>query len=621
MKKFLFVAVVAVAIFAIGSVAFAQTIKSSVSSMSTLSSSQVSSSAIAGLKADSLGLGASSPDVAAYQANLKKLGYYSGSASGVLDVATQSAIQAFQRSNGLTPDGILGDYSKAKLSQLASAPAASVSAAVAPTVTPAIHAPLGSTITPVPGPAMDSWTRDCILNNTPKVQVLTPNGGETYTVGQPITITWRSCNVTGTVNASIFYYPNGLGQQAFGYPRFNLANSGQTTFIVPSLTQWGTIPAGTTLNYGTNFKIYLASSAPQSGGMYASDFSDNVFTINATGSQASSLVISRDANDLPDHTVQGSTTINTTNVQLAVIDATAQGGSVTLRSLPVGLTLATTNIPSAGVNTLRLYDSNGNQLDAETVPTGSGTEIITFRNFNLLIPAGSTKVFTVKGDLNPIGSVNFPSGSYVHITTSTASNATIQATDANGNLLSGSSIAGSSTGSNVYVNTGSVQTCNSILNVSSWGTPTAVASVAGGGSTHNVGTFTIPFVVTSTGCPQYIPATALQLNNTSARNHVQFTINTGNGFVSTGATGVVTSTTVVSGDSNGNFFIAPGSTRNFMLTASFVPSAVNQYRAALYDIPFSTINASQFTGNYATGYASSLVPGTNGYMTPFVALQ
>lgn len=47
-------------------------------------------------------------EVKEVQRRLKRWGYYSGSVDGVFGVGTKSAVIAFQKKNGLTPDGVVG---------------------------------------------------------------------------------------------------------------------------------------------------------------------------------------------------------------------------------------------------------------------------------------------------------------------------------------------------------------------------------------------------------------------------------------------------------------------------------------------------------------------------------
>ena len=59
--------------------------------------------------------GSTGSDVRTMQQKLKNWGYYSGSADGIFGSGTESAVKLFQRTNGLTADGIVGSATAAAL--------------------------------------------------------------------------------------------------------------------------------------------------------------------------------------------------------------------------------------------------------------------------------------------------------------------------------------------------------------------------------------------------------------------------------------------------------------------------------------------------------------------------
>lgn len=65
--------------------------------------------------AAALKLGSSGNDVKTLQTKLKRWGYYSGTIDGVFGSGTQAAVMAFQKRNGLTPDGVVGSTTAAAL--------------------------------------------------------------------------------------------------------------------------------------------------------------------------------------------------------------------------------------------------------------------------------------------------------------------------------------------------------------------------------------------------------------------------------------------------------------------------------------------------------------------------
>ncbi|MHC1786117.1 MAG: peptidoglycan-binding protein [Christensenellales bacterium] len=73
------------------------------------------SPAPAALSTTPLSFGMVSPEVAQAQARLKALQYYSGLLDGKFGTATRSAVVAFQRTNALYPDGVIGTKTRALL--------------------------------------------------------------------------------------------------------------------------------------------------------------------------------------------------------------------------------------------------------------------------------------------------------------------------------------------------------------------------------------------------------------------------------------------------------------------------------------------------------------------------
>lgn len=53
--------------------------------------------------------GSSGSDVTALQKKLKRWGYYTGEIDGIFGTKTKEAVMYFQRTNGLTPDGVVGE--------------------------------------------------------------------------------------------------------------------------------------------------------------------------------------------------------------------------------------------------------------------------------------------------------------------------------------------------------------------------------------------------------------------------------------------------------------------------------------------------------------------------------
>lgn len=60
-------------------------------------------------------VGSTGTEVRQIQTKLKQWGYYTGSVDGIYGTATKNAVIAFQKKNGLTPDGIAGPATLAKI--------------------------------------------------------------------------------------------------------------------------------------------------------------------------------------------------------------------------------------------------------------------------------------------------------------------------------------------------------------------------------------------------------------------------------------------------------------------------------------------------------------------------
>jgi len=83
-------------------------------------------SAMLPVSATSLKQGAKGDAVKTLQTKLRRWGYYSGAVDGVFGAGTKKAVIAFQKKNGLTPDGVVGSATAAALGmQLGSGSASS----------------------------------------------------------------------------------------------------------------------------------------------------------------------------------------------------------------------------------------------------------------------------------------------------------------------------------------------------------------------------------------------------------------------------------------------------------------------------------------------------------------
>jgi len=122
---------------------------------------------------------------------------------------------------------------------------------------------------------------------TPSITVLSPNGGETYTAGQQITVKWNSNNLSKTTPVQILLVANFTSGSWNSSPVANfilsndnsVLNSGSATFTLPVQGSKGWTGSSSDLKFGNYYKIYVSQNLSDT--INASDYSDNTFTINS----------------------------------------------------------------------------------------------------------------------------------------------------------------------------------------------------------------------------------------------------------------------------------------------------------------------------------------------------
>ncbi len=106
----------------------------------------------------------------------------------------------------------------------------------------------------------------CLLPTTsPMLTVLSPNGGETYTAGQQITVKWESCNINNQVGLTLSGFPVPNSTQFF-LGNWVASSVGSQTVTIPSTVQSG--------------KYTINISTPPHSSPGIEDWSNNFFTIN-----------------------------------------------------------------------------------------------------------------------------------------------------------------------------------------------------------------------------------------------------------------------------------------------------------------------------------------------------
>ncbi len=133
-----------------------------------------------------------------------------------------------------------------------------------------------------------SSSQPCAKGDTPWIKVISPNGGETFTAGQQITVKWTSCNVTPPVSLMLVKHDSSVAYtQSEGqsdYAGFTLGGFNSNTGTPDDGIQQITLPSSlnTNLTLGQHYFIIVAGQDnPSFGpGFSPRDLSDNLFTIN-----------------------------------------------------------------------------------------------------------------------------------------------------------------------------------------------------------------------------------------------------------------------------------------------------------------------------------------------------
>ena len=123
------------------------------------------------------------------QRRLKELGYYKGSADGDFGPATEAAVKAFQKANGLTPDGKVGEKTLAKMNAKNAVTAKEANATATPKNTGKPTAKITNTPRPTATPNLEKDYYLTIGSKGKKVETLQR---------RLIELGWLAGKVTGT---------------------------------------------------------------------------------------------------------------------------------------------------------------------------------------------------------------------------------------------------------------------------------------------------------------------------------------------------------------------------------------------------------------------------------------
>lgn len=175
--------------------------------------------------------------------------------------STKTEVVAWQTINQLPPDGVFGYKSRIK--------------ALSGTTISKWNPGLTPTISPISIP--------CTKTGPPAVKIISPNGGETFSVGQQVTVKWTSCNLSSTTNMNIMILNASTPQtktsvfDSFVLPAKSAQNTGTVTFTIPNDTEKASrgypFPA---VPGQAVYKVRIGEAKNE----IVYDYSDNFFTIN-----------------------------------------------------------------------------------------------------------------------------------------------------------------------------------------------------------------------------------------------------------------------------------------------------------------------------------------------------
>jgi hypothetical protein len=119
-------------------------------------------------------------------------------------------------------------------------------------------------------------TLSCAPGDEPWIEVLTPNGGESYAAGEQITVKWESCNIPEGEQISIGQNWPGSWQLNFGLASLSTVNDGVESYTLQGPNTFYS-PGG--FQYGAYYKIVVTAPSVEVNNISVFDRSDNVFKI------------------------------------------------------------------------------------------------------------------------------------------------------------------------------------------------------------------------------------------------------------------------------------------------------------------------------------------------------
>jgi hypothetical protein len=599
--------------------------------------------------ARNLTIGSTGTDVTALQAWLMGKGFsIAAGATGYFGSQTKAALAAYQAANGITPAvGYFGPITRAQISAAGGSttttglPAGCTSTAgYSPTT--GVSCSSGTTTTTTTGPLSGG---EGSLNNFKIVGATnsslnsadsdTVYGFEFRATGSDLQVNrvdydvylnnnvsgsasprpWnvfdgaklmRNNTVVATLNASDMNNWSQDGTASNGNQIYRLRFDGLKDVVKQDTTADYYLVLSTqgninSSNNGNIYTIFLTSQgvrAVDAKGIneYSSSSNQSTATVSVSTNTSGSLTLSTGSDNPQATTVQASTNNSTADVTLTTFSLQAKDGDVTVYTIPTSIATTTgatgTGNASDIVRTIKLY-SGSTLLDTESYAVGSASTSVKFKNLNVKISQGSTQNFTVKADINSVGSNNTV-GEGASVAVSIPSNGWDVVNSAGSNVT----ITGSVTGNAITFRS---------IGLAIDGTPSstsASASAVGTGGTQQ-GNFTYTFNVTAFGQDIYFAKSA-------ATTIVGQVFDASSVATTTATSSALTSTADTSSGNAANYVVHSGQTKQVTVTVT-VPAGSN---ASVY----SRLNSFKF-GLSDGAPSASTAPFTNNYQTAPVYLH
>ncbi len=428
--------------------------------------------------------------------------------------------------------------------------------------------------------------------STPTVTVLSPNGGEKYSEGQEVEVTWSTCNISSETLMKIDIVSLNGPTAKNKTVVVSTPNDGSEVLMLPTADVWSEIAKDRA------FKVRVTKMT----GPKVNDLSDGNFSI-----QERVLHIIDMGNNPVEGTIVVSNDSVTPDVVLLKGKMLYQGnGSITIDALPFNFKTVGGSSVSVITGSATLSIDGGAESEEVVVLTGTSGSVV-FDNLSIVLNSGQSFTFTVKADINAINPGSFDNGDKLTLAITQAEMKGIKTTTENGDPV------------NLFGN--SVLKVYSKMPILSGKTQTfraegVLLSIVGSTVTSDANsiTYNIPLEVTSFGGDYYIGKNLLANNShIHGKEAIAYLIESHNSH-----SGVLADTThtftMVSGatEEGSAYHIDEDTTARFVMTVvynnPFSPENT-YYRAALKQIKIFT------DSDLTTGAINISLPNTTSYKT------